>query len=231
MKKNVLILLTLTCMGCSKKDPSLVAWWNFDSVNSGIVKDMSGNGLDAVSRNATFGKGKSGQAFYGDGKGYLEVKYTPAMNDFKNGITLSVWIFRDRNSNKVYNCVVTREVRDTWSEYFDIAVVNNKPLFAIDADGANYQQAEGPDSIPLNKWIHLTGTFDNKTMRLYINGKESATLPYEKPFTFSDKNPLIIGSNTNDQGKIMHDFFYGYIDDLKIFNRSLSAEEIMELAK
>jgi hypothetical protein len=223
--------LTLFC-SCDKNDKSLVAWWNFDSAENGIVKDVSGNGLDAVCRDAAFGNGKNGKAFYGDGKGYLEVKYKPAMDDFKNGITIAVWINRDRDSSmNAYNCGFTREIKGTWSEYFDIAIKKNKALFAIDADGASYKQIESKDSIPLSRWIHLAGTFDNKIMRLYMNGKESASMPYEKPFIFADQNPFIIGSNTNDQGKIMHDFFYGYMDDLKIYNRPLSADEIFNLAQ
>lgn len=217
--------------GCAETDKSMVAWWTFDSAENGIVKDQSGNGWDALSHGAVLGDGKTGKSFYSDGKGYLEVKHTPAMDNFKNGITVAVWINRDRDSSHTYNCAVTREVKGSWSEYFDIAISRNKALFAIDADGANYKQIESNDSIPLNQWIHLAGTFDNTTMRLYINGKEAATLPYEKLLVFSDQNPLIIGSNTNDQGIVMHDFFYGYIDDLKIFNRALKAEEIKEISK
>lgn len=169
MKKLLLLICTLSPLcSCTEKDKSFVAGWNFDSAENGIVKDISGNGLDAVCRDAVFGDGKSGKALYSDGKGYLEVKYSHLLDDFKNGITISSWIYRDRDSSKAYNCVVTRKVRDTWSEYFDIAVLKNKPLFAIDADGAHYKQTECPDSIPVNQWYHLAGTFDNKTMRLYI---------------------------------------------------------------
>lgn len=227
----ILVAITLLC-GCSKKNESMVAWWNFDAAENGVVKNVSGKSWDAACLDATFGSGRIGKAFYGDGKGYLEVKYNPSMDNFKKGLTISVWIYRDCDSSlNAYNCIITREVKDSWSEYFDIAILNNKPLFAIDADGESYKQIESQDSIPLNQWIHLAGTFDNKTMRLYINGKEVAIHPYEKPFSFSDQNPIIIGSNTNDQGKIMHDFFYGYIDELKVFNYALTATEINDLAK
>jgi hypothetical protein len=50
-------------------------------------------------------------------------------------------------------------------------------------------------------------------------------------FSFSDKNPLIIGSNTNDGGQVFHDYFYGKMDELKIFNRALSSSEIKILSK
>jgi len=51
------------------------------------------------------------------------------------------------------------------------------------------------------------------------------------PFGFADRNPLIIGSNTNDQGKTMRDHFFGRIDDLEISDRTLSAAEVAALAR
>ncbi|MFN8254370.1 MAG: LamG domain-containing protein [Bacteroidales bacterium] len=221
--------LALMLFSCNKKDPSLIAWYNFDSVENGLVKDLSGNHLDAVSHEAMFSEGKSGKSFHGDGKGYLEVKYTSLMENFKDGITIAAWVNRDTSSS--WNCIITRETKDNWSEYFDLGVFQNKPLFSVDPDGGNFIKTEYNLDLPTGKWIHLSGTFDNKTYKLFIDGKEVASGVKEMKFNFTDKNPWLIGSNTNDQGKSMHDFFFGEIDDLKIYNRALTAEEILELAK
>jgi len=230
MMKKILFtcFAALILFGCNKKDPSLVAWWNFDSIENGIVKDLSGNNLDAVSHDAILSEGKNGKALYG-GKGYLEIKYSSVMDDFKNGITIAAWVNRDTSS--LWNCIITRETKDNWSEYFDLGVFQNKPLFSVDSDGSNFVKTEYNQDLPAGKWNHLAGTFDNKTYKLFVNGKEVASGVKEMKFNFSDKNPWIIGSNTNDQGKSMHDFFYGKIDDLKIYNRALTTEEILELAK
>jgi len=223
---NFFLLLILSC---NEKDTYMVAWWNFDKIENGLVKDLSGNRLHAIVNNAHFIDGKIGKAFHGDGTGYLEVKHKPLLDDFKDGITITVWIYREKDSGSDYNCIITREIRDTWSEYFDIAILKNKPLFAVDVDGAHYMQTNYPEELPLQQWIHLAGTFNNKKFRLYIDGKEAASGKMEMSYRFSDQNPLIIGSNTNDQGREMHDHFLGRIDDLRVYNRALSAEEIADI--
>lgn len=233
MKKICLItfLAILMLSGCSPKDPSLVGYWDFDSVENNTIKDRSGNGLDAKIVNAKFADGYKGKALNGDGTGYLEVPYTALLDQFEQGITLSAWVYRDVDSSQTYNCIVTRETGTSWSEYFDLAIHQNHPLFAIDLDGNNYIQTDCKETLPLKQWIHLAGTFDNQTFRLYVNGEETASGKKEGSFQFSDTNPLIIGSNTNDGGKVFHDYFYGKIDELKIFNRALTGSEIKKLSK
>lgn len=229
--KNILLvcLVVLVISGCNKKDPSLVAWWDFNSIENGFAKDLSGNNLDALSYNAILTEGKSGKAFYSNGKAYFEVKYDPLFDNFKEGITLAAWVNRDTSA--LWNAIISRETIDNWSEYFDLAVFQNIPLFSVDIDGKSFIKTEYKSELPAHQWVHLAGTFDNKTYKLYIDGKEVFSGIMEKKFTFSDKNPWIIGANTNDNGKTMHDFFFGKIDELKVYNRALSSVEIKELSK
>lgn len=226
-----MVALIILFSNCSSKDSSLIAWWDFDSIHENIVQDRSGNNLHAYGYNALFAPGKNGKAFYSNGTNYLQVKYTPKLDDFKRGLTLSVWIYRNRDAGNDYNCIITRQIRNTISEYFDIAILKNKPLFAIDPDGNHYHQTDYKGTFLLHQWYHLAGTFDNTTYTLFINGEPVASGEQRLPFHFDDKNPVIIGSNTNDQGKIMHDNFYGLIDELKIFNRALTSNEIMAIFK
>jgi len=58
--------------------------------------------------------GKHGQALLGDGQGHLEVQHAAILDAFPDGITVAVWVYREPST--AWNCVVTRETRDTWSE-------------------------------------------------------------------------------------------------------------------
>ena len=53
--------------------------------------------------------------------------------------------------------------------------------------------------------------------------------PCAVPFQFADTNPLIIGGNTNTQGKKWVDCFHGAIDDVRLYRRALRGEEISKL--
>ena len=64
-----------------------------------------------------------------------------------------------------------------------------------------------------------------------IVSREVKDGPCAVAFQFADTNPLIIGGNTNTQGKKWVDCFHGLIDEVKLFNRALAEKEVLELSK
>jgi hypothetical protein len=74
--------------------------------------------------------------------------------------------------------------------------------------------------LPLNAWTHLAATYDGAALRLYVNGALASTRAMTGPITAS-ASPLRIGGNT-----IWGEFFNGVIDELRIYNRALTAQEI-----
>ena len=125
--------------------------------------------------------------------------------------------------------ILSHEVKDGTSEYFGLAVVKNKALFSVDPDGAHYQNIKSDEDMPVGEWIHLAGTYDNATFKLYVNGRLVKSAPCTVPFRFADQNPLIIGGNTNTQGKQWVDCFHGRIDDVRLYSRVLREDEISKL--
>ena len=72
---------------------------------------------------------------------------------------------------------------------------------------------ESTDNIR-RKWYHVAVTFDGKTLRIYINAQLNGELPNDVPITSAEAD-LVIG-----QG------FSGIIDDVRIYNKALSQDEI-----
>jgi glucose/arabinose dehydrogenase len=68
-----------------------------------------------------------------------------------------------------------------------------------------------------NRWSHLAITWDGAVSRLYVNGKHVATAPLAVKL----RGPLRIGGNP-----ILGEWFRGRIDDVRVYNRALSAAEI-----
>ena len=211
----------------AKVPKGLVAAWNFDETKGDHAKDSSGHGHHGVLRGATRAAGKFGGAVECGKDALVEVPHKPALDEFKQGITLTAWV--NRRADDSWNTVVSREIKDGWSEYFGLAVVKNKALFSVDGDGAHYQNIKSDEDMPVGEWFHLAGTYDNVTFKLYVNGRLVKSAAYTVPFKFADQNPLLIGGNTNTQGKQWLDFFHGRIDDVTLFNRGLSEKEITVL--
>jgi hypothetical protein len=86
--------------------------------------------------------------------------------------------------------------------------------------GGSDRSADGSTQLPINTWSYLAATFDGATLRLYVNGVSvgSSTLSGSAAVSAS---ALRIGGNT-----VWNEFFQGRIDEVRIYNRALTAAEI-----
>ena len=86
------------------------------------------------------------------------------------------------------------------------------------------------ESIPLDKWTHVAATFDHGLMKLFINGQPVAEKQSQVTHTeFSEysHDDLYIGNLWTNQ---WYEYgLIGNIDDVRLYNRALSACEIEEL--
>ena len=232
MKTLSLLLLVIVLISCkpkSSQDPDLVGYWSFDNSTATLVPDQSVNALNAINKGAVTFEGKVGKGLFFDGKSVLQIDYKPILDDFQKGITVSAWIKKDTASH--WNTIISREIGSGWSEYIGLAVHQNKALFSVDPDGKSYQNVKADELIQPDVWVHLAGTFDNKTYKLYINGKLIKIGACSSPLHFSDQNPLLIGANSNNQNQSLVDCFKGVIDEVRIYKRALNPEEIRQFSE
>ncbi len=205
----------------------LVGHWKFDETGGAPVTDSSGGNHHGKLLGAVRVTGKSGNAIECKQDALVEIPHSVLLDEFKEGITISAWV--NRAVDAKWNMIISREVKDGPSEYFGLAVVKNKAMFSIDPDGAHYRNVKSDEDMPAGEWIHIAGIYDNKTLRLFVNGKLVKSAAGSGPFQFADENPTIIGGNTNSKGKTWVDCFNGRIDEVRLYNRALSDEEIMAL--
>ena len=213
------------CQNHISHDKSLVGYWKFDEGTGIKTLDSSPNKLLGELRGAKWtDNAVSGKALEFNGNSIVLVKHNPIFDDMPDGITVCAWVYRYPSG--AWNTVASRQIAETWSEYFGLAVFKDKPLFSIDPDGSDYSNATANAKAPLNKWIHLAGTYDNRTYKLFVNGEKVAEKQQSKPLTPKDKNPILLGGNTNTNCKEWVDCFNGCIDEIRIYSRPLSEKEI-----
>ena len=73
----------------------------------------------------------------------------------------------------------------------------------------------------MNTWTHLAATYNASALRLYVNGVQVGSLARTGSLAVSG-NPLRIGGNN-----IWSEWFNGVIDEVRVYNRALSASEIL----
>jgi hypothetical protein len=115
-------------------------------------------------------------------------------------------VFKERTGGVVYGL------------YADQA--GGRPLGQVDIGGE--RNAVGSASLPLNAWSHLATTFDGSFVRLYVNGAQAGSLPFSGSMAAST-GPLRLGGNS-----VWSEWFAGLIDEVRVYNRALSANEIQQ---
>jgi VWFA-related protein len=198
----------------------LVAYYPFN----GNANDESGNGHNGtISGNVTFGTdrlGVSGSAAYFDGSGsQVTIPHTSSLNS-ANG-TWAAWV-KLQGSTSMF--IVDKDTYQ-WSQDGHLEVgVNNEVCFSIeDSTESGYKQACSADgTLARNQWRHITATWGNNGIKLYVNG----SLVAQNSYTGGVNSPgdLIIGSNIANTNPAN-----GSIDEVRIYNRALSASEVLQL--
>lgn len=230
MKTLLTLLILLFLFGCNskiKQDPDLVAWWSFDGNETSVAKDQSGNNLEALNLGAVPVDGRVGKGMKFDGKSVLQVNYRPILDSFRKGISAMAWVKKDTSS--YWNTIVSREIDSTWSEYIGLAIFKNKPLFSVDPDGKRYSNVTAVNLVKPETWIHMAGTFDNMVFKLYVNGLLVKSGKCNSSLLFHDQNPLFIGGNSNDRNQSLVDCFKETIDEVRLYKRTLTANEIQSV--
>ena len=103
--------------------------------------------------------------------------------------------------------------------YLEADSTGIKPVAGGTFGGSN-GNAIGTGALTVNTWAHLAGTYDGATLRLYVNGVQVSSVAKTGAITAST-NALQIGGDS-----IYGQYFPGTIDEIRIYNRALSATEI-----
>jgi len=196
-------------------DPGLVAWYRFD----GDASDSSGNNLHGTEvGNPTYEAGVFGQAINLDGDGdYVDCGLAPEF-DITEFITFTYWI-KVAEFDKEWNTVISRG-DDSWRS--SRAGLNNFMEAAVGGTAGNYTYGVSP--VDDGEWHHVGWVYDGTMNYLYVDGEVDATEENSGQITVSSY-PLYIGTNSQHVDRT----WTGLIDDVLIFNRPLSQDEVQRV--
>ena len=81
----------------------------------------------------------------------------------------------------------------------------------------------------MNTWHHVATTYDGARLRVFIDGKAAGSKAITGRTCVSGQ-PLAVGAKNAPAKGLLEAFFDGRMDDVRIYNRALSATEIGQLA-
>ena len=215
-------------------DPyDLIGFWRLDDgVGSATARDSSGWGndgtlVDLPPATVWSAGGPEGTALAVEGKGYVNVVPSPSIDSITNQITVAASMYLEGTISD-YATAISRQIGTGLNQLYHLSIYNDmKPMFIVDAPD-RYLQLKGPDTIPLDTWLHVAGTWDGTEARLYLNGAVVATGALVSSPLEAEQTPLVLGGNGNNAA--ITELFPGRLADVILYRRVLTAEEIAQLA-
>ncbi len=210
-----------------------LAHWAMDEIVGGKVADLSGHGHDAVVKAEgvlpQLAEGIIGKAmkFVRSERQWLEVPYSPQL-DAPAQITVMAWV-KVAERNKAYAVVCHKGDKSgppPWPGW-RLRVFWTRAVFQIGTpDGKEFTAASERWDVMPGKWAHIAGTYDGRAVRIYVNGvlRGQADAPGG---IAPRKQAIIIGNYIGRKNAYPMD---GLIDDVRIYGRALSADEIVAAA-
>ncbi|MCB9816610.1 LamG domain-containing protein [Candidatus Nomurabacteria bacterium] len=239
---NLQIAETVSSSVSSLED-GLVAHWTFDGddINwadtSTEVKDVSGYSNDGnargdIAQNSTT-LGVLGQAMNFNGT----TDYVQIADDTELGITdamaISAWVKLDDNTPNTKQFIVSKRSGTTATANYRLLVDDGSTydkgeLYFSYYAASNWRHIRSNYLIPDTEWHNLTAVFDyaNSEVVFYDNGVEVASPSITQNIVDYSGTDVHIGTDSSKT-----DFLAGDLDDVRIYNRTLTADEVKRLYK
>jgi len=206
----------------------LMGYWKLDET-SGPVVDETGNN-NGVNYEAARGvAGKVGNAFDFDGiNDYVSIPYS---SDFaytigQDNVTVSAWVYPFDKDNPDHGAIYSDRAVD--NDVAAIVMAINQGYFYLGGWSPTATDYSVPQVLvpSNNQWYLMTGVFNSTEAKLYINGDLESSTSLTGVSLANGGTGMMLGKA---QGGYWENYFDGKIDEVKIWNRALSASEVKSL--
>ena len=223
--------LTVVVPQCNSAPAGLVSWWPAEGNANDIISGNNG----IMQAGVSFASGKVGQAFFlNNTNAYLRVPASASLKNIEtgSGLTIEGWI--DLTNVAAFHPIA--EINDGIGDYGVQFWLGSNPadnglLYAalVDTNGTYHQLYSPQHAVAANVFQHIAVTYDKTSGvgTLYVNGAVVAQSTWTN-FTPQTGYDLWIGHR---QGDYLGSWTYGsylggLLDELSIYNRGLSSNEI-----
>ena len=237
------IVYTACCAPSVAADKGPAAWWKFDEGKGDIAVDSISGRKDVIKGTFWHRAGVSGTAVKFDGFTTHIVRKAADAPRLRDSFTIEAWIAPQAYP---YNwCAIVNQEKDKKMGYFLGIDAFARVGIHVAVDGKWQQCNTKKAMVPfMTKWTHIAGVFEkDKGLAVYVNGELAAQRQLKGAPDFAEEMDLQIGRNHK---KTLMDpltlvrrgvnfetsySFDGFIDELKIYDRALSDEQIRQAYK
>jgi hypothetical protein len=203
----------------------MIAWWPGDS----NAKEIKNNNDGALQGNASFAPGMVGDAFHFELNPTVKVKGFVTVSDHptlavRKAITIDAWINPTANLDSALTIVSKRGSDATGTTGYILQAISGRSIihFSIVLEVSRVVDLQA--GYHPGKWTHVAAVFDGRELRIYVDSRLGAARFVGPDQIAEASGELNIGKNIFSSDA--PDNFDGQIDELELFDRALSEEEI-----
>jgi Concanavalin A-like lectin/glucanases superfamily/Immunoglobulin I-set domain/Immunoglobulin domain/Cohesin domain len=200
---------------CTTAPSNLVSWWSAE----GNALDNAGGNNGILEGNTSFGTGEVGQSFVFDGSNSFVNVGNPANLQLQN-FSIEAWIRRFSSS----------VVSVSYANGQIFGYGQNGYALGIWSDGRLYLTKNDVDQVAVsagltdtNSFHHVAVTKSGSVVTFYLDGAAFPSVSYGDVFSFT--TPALIGAS--DLNSVA--CFEGAIDELAVYSRALSSNEVQSI--
>ena len=217
---------------CAAVPDGLIGWWP----GNGDAQDMVTGNNGTLHGGASFEAGKVGQAFRFNGvDGSVDIPRAANLNVGRQ-VSVEFWLM-PAQENKMDNCCQGLIGTDYYLMEFSGGWTNNIGVnFVVNTDGIFHHTSDKTNTgfkVPPGQWTFVVGTYNGKSLSLYINGTREVELNHQGSIMrMLASSFLSIGSEdgrTNCPNCVGTRYFKGLIDEVSIYKRALTDSEIQSI--
>ncbi|MBN2325583.1 MAG: hypothetical protein JXR73_00415 [Candidatus Omnitrophica bacterium] len=199
----------------------LIGFWKFEEGFGSEALDSSGNDNTGVLHEAAWGEGYSGGGMLFDGSDdYVDLGDNPVISNFFDAYSLAFWIKINKNKNfhGIYRRSNTLNELDAQIEVY----MGSDRLVTVHNRRSDLEYTAQWPWIDFREWRHVVISWNSaEGWRVYYDGVEQTPVLTTGAFF----NPTTGGSSYLGVG-FGSDYLFGAIDEFKLFNQSLSPEQV-----
>ena len=207
----------------AESDPTLIGYWSFDEGKGEVAKDSSANHQDGKVKGAKWVKGKKGFGLKFDG---IDDFVDCGKFKLPSSFTMAAWV-------KVEGKNIHPQTQKPAPQFFiskgfttGLHTTAGYPTscYRLRLAGVIPEYAAQTTGYDVTKWHHIVGVYSQNQAKIYVDGILAKSEVVKGNLKYDDPAPYLQNLHLGSA----HPFypFCGILDEVKIWNRELSEEEI-----
>ena len=217
---------------------AVMLFYRFDTDTSVTIKDASAHSLDGTLVNAdpttafvtgAPGKGKA-LNLVASQRQYVAVPEANALDVNRYTLTALVRYTGVQTADTLDRWEVLEKAGAYWLNIRTDGHVRAGGFYGGCGKSQFWRFFDSTGTVPIDTWTHVAATYNGYKLVIYIDGVASGSMKVTGT-TCANNQPLAVGAKNAPAKGLLEAFWDGQLDDVKIYDKALTATQISNLAQ